>query len=379
MRREYYSPTRVIIDRGVSGEVKELLSLLEQTYSSIYVAVSKTLWEKGVLGVFRNALDGLGVSVHFNVYSVKGPRLEDVAEIIRDVEACEADLAIAVGGGSLVDAVKLGLALYASGYVSGKELRGREVEIIDTIPLIVIPTTHIGAETSMYSYMVLPETKAKAPFSSTKLYPRIAAVDPVFSMNMERRVEALSAMALLGQAIEAYVSLSATWFSRLFAREAARLVIRSYYSLLSREKYAETKEDIHAASALTGLAISHSSPTLLTAMAQALSGLYGIGYAEAYAPLLPVWLQSVRSAREKALGELAWFSQVGVTATTLINWVDTALYAAQLPRRLRELGVDMESIRTLALIVWNHMRRFAENNPVPASTEYIIELYKQAY
>ncbi len=375
---EYYAPTRILIGNGVSGKLQEALAFLRETYSSVYVAASKTLWENGALGAFRDTLEDLGADVHFNIYSVNGPSVKEVLELYRDMEAVEADIAIGVGGGRLLDAVKLAAAIYASGGVGEAELSRRELELEESIPVILVPTTFSGAETSRLAYIVVPSTGAKLSVESHTLYPRIVLGDPSLSSTLPPRTAAAQIIALLAASIEAYVSLSTTWFARIFAREAVRLVARNLYPLLQGGG-TNVMEALHAASTLTGLALSHSSPTLLTAMAMTLNSLYHIPYGEAAAVLLPAWLTVIRGAREQDLGSLAWFAQIGLSSSNLIKWVSAAIYAAQLPRRLRDLGVDMEGLRGMALIVWNDMRGFVENNPVPMGVEDIIEVYKAAY
>ncbi len=179
------------------------------------------------------------------------PTLGQTIEIARQMAEFKPDTVIAIGGGSALDAAKIARYIYeysldqAPDFLDSYEkvselftlLQQKFVDIRKRIvkfhhatetKLFAIPTTSgTGSEVTPFAVITDDKTHVKYPLADYELTPQVAIVDPEFVMTVPKRTVALSGIDTLSHALEAYVSVMASDFTRPWALEAIKLVFEN--------------------------------------------------------------------------------------------------------------------------------------------------------
>lgn len=134
---------------------------------------------------------------------------------------------IGIGGGSVLDAVKL-LSVQATNPKSIREMLGTGLVDKPGIPTILIPTTSgTGSEVTPNAIVTLPEEELKLAVVSPHLYPKLVILDPMLTLTLPPSITAATGMDAFTHALESYISNKANPMSDMFALESLRLISSS--------------------------------------------------------------------------------------------------------------------------------------------------------
>ncbi|MDU6918533.1 MAG: bifunctional acetaldehyde-CoA/alcohol dehydrogenase, partial [Enterococcus faecalis] len=144
------------------------------------------------------------------------------------------DTVIALGGGSAMDAAKGMWMFYEhpdTEFFGAKQkfldIRKRTYKIAkpEKTQFVCIPTTSgTGSEVTPFAVITDSETHVKYPLADYALTPDVAIVDPQFVMSVPASVTADTGMDVLTHAIESYVSVMASDYTRGLSLQAIKLV-----------------------------------------------------------------------------------------------------------------------------------------------------------
>ena len=144
------------------------------------------------------------------------------------------DTVIALGGGSAMDAAKVMWMFYEhpdTSFFGAKQkfldIRKRTYKIDkpEKTQFVCIPTTSgTGSEVTPFAVITDSETHVKYPLADYALTPDVAIVDPQFVMSVPASVTADTGMDVLTHAIESYVSVMASDYTRGLSLQAIKLV-----------------------------------------------------------------------------------------------------------------------------------------------------------
>ena len=125
----------------------------------------------------------------------------------------QADLVIAIGGGSCLDAAKLAALLMTHGG-SLSDYYGEFKVPGPTLPVIAVPTTAgTGSEVTPVAVVADSERVLKVGISSPYLIPEVALCDPDLTMTCPPGLTAISGADALAHAIEAFTAAPRDWTS----------------------------------------------------------------------------------------------------------------------------------------------------------------------
>ncbi len=234
------------------------------------------------------------------------PTLGQTIEIAKQMRDFEPDTIIAIGGGSALDASKIARFIYEysldqepgflDSYESVSELFTRlQQKFIDirkrivkfhhqtNTKLVAIPTTSgTGSEVTPYAVITDDKTHVKYPLTDYELTPQVAIVDPEFVMTVPKRTVALSGLDTLSHALESYVSVMASDFTRPWSLQAIKLVFEnledSYKFDPKQPNLAgETaRENMHYAATLGGMAFANAFLGINHSIAHKTGGEFGL-------------------------------------------------------------------------------------------------------
>jgi alcohol dehydrogenase class IV len=211
-----------------------------------------------------------------------------------------ADVLIAVGGGSVIDAAKA-IAVLAQNPPPCAQYFGADRYAAPPLPLIAVPTTAgTGSEVTPYSVLVDPEGPAKRTISGQALFPRLALLDPVLTCSLPRAVTVATGLDALSQAMEGMLSRKATPIGDTLALEACVLVRRALPRVLAAPNDLDARAALLHAALLSGIIIAQSGTTLVHGMGYYYTLHAGVAHGLANALLLaPVFRVNAQHAPDK--------------------------------------------------------------------------------
>ncbi len=222
---------------------------------------------KGLLSLCENVL----------IYSkVKpDPPIELVADALAFLMECDADVIVAVGGGSPIDAAKS--TIHVARSTMNKKIR-----------LIAVPTTSgTGSEVTQFAVITDTQKDVKIPLVDEELLPEMAILSSELTASVPPSVTADTGFDVLTHALEAYISTNANEFSDALAEKSVELfaeyMVPAYkdgHDLVAREK-------MHTASCLAGIAFNEAGLGVNHSIAHALGANFHIPHGRANALLLP--------------------------------------------------------------------------------------------
>ncbi|MEO1769680.1 bifunctional acetaldehyde-CoA/alcohol dehydrogenase [Candidatus Enterococcus ferrettii] len=247
------------------------------------------------------------------VREVLGRRKNDVkVEVFSDVEPnpstntvykglemfneFQPDTVIALGGGSAMDAAK-GMWMFFehpdTSFFGAKQkfldIRKRTYKIADPkkTQFVCIPTTSgTGSEVTPFAVITDSDTHVKYPLADYALTPDVAIVDPQFVMTVPPSVTADTGMDVLTHAIESYVSVMASDYTRGLSLQAIKIVFENLENSVKTAD-PEAREKMHNASAMAGMAFANAFLGICHSIAHKIGGEYGIPHGRTNAILLP--------------------------------------------------------------------------------------------
>ena len=206
------------------------------------------------------------------------------------------DVIIALGGGSAMDAAKAMWMFFEHPDVSFfgakqkfLDIRKRTYKIpyAQKTTFICIPTTSgTGSEVTSFAVITDSETHIKYPLADYALTPDIAIVDPGLVMSVPASVTADTGMDVLTHAIESYVSVMASDYTRGLSLQAIKLVFENLeHSYRFGDE--ESREKMHNASTMAGMAFANAFLGINHSLAHKVGPMFDIPHGRTNAILMP--------------------------------------------------------------------------------------------
>ncbi|WEG73440.1 bifunctional acetaldehyde-CoA/alcohol dehydrogenase [Vagococcus intermedius] len=206
------------------------------------------------------------------------------------------DTVIALGGGSAMDAAK-GMWMFFehpdTEFFGAKQKfldirkRAYKIPTAEKAKFVCIPTTSgTGSEVTPFAVITDSETGVKYPLADYALTPDVAIIDPQFVMSVPKSVTADTGMDVLTHALESYVSVMASDYTRGLSLQAIKLVFENLEASCDHPNE-ENREKMHNASALAGMAFANAFLGISHSIAHKCGGEFHIPHGRTNAILLP--------------------------------------------------------------------------------------------
>jgi alcohol dehydrogenase class IV len=261
-----------------------------------------------------------------------------------DVDVGDAEVLVALGGGSTIDTAK-------------------RVSAATSLPLVSVPTTYSGAEWTPYFGVRGPDRRMRGGGGGARIEAIVYDVE--LTLGMPREVTGGTALNALAHCCEALYAVGRDPDADALALEGAAAIDEALPRVLADLHDRAARERLLRGAARAGEALARSGLALAHAMAQVVGGRYGLSHGALNAICLPPVLRynaefvpdallgGRAAARAKELKELAGFTG------------------------LRALGVAQDDLAELAAAIAE--RPGARANPRPATEADVLELLRSCY
>lgn len=206
----------------------------------------------------------------------------------------EAQVVVAVGGGSVIDTAKALLARPARGRFA--DLLGDSPQVVASRPLIAVPTTAgTGSEVTPWATVWShqgsgPEGAAKFSLHLPETWPEQALVDPLLSATAPPGVTLHSGLDALSHALESLWNVNANPVSDTLGIRAARQLLAHLPRLVADLADTGARLAVSRAALLAGLAFSNTQTALAHSLSYDLTLHHGLPHGLACSFTLPqVW------------------------------------------------------------------------------------------
>lgn len=252
----------------------------------------------GYADIVRGVLNRRRNDVKVEVFSdvEPNPSTNTVYKGLEMIVDFQPDTIIALGGGSAMDAAKAMWLFFEhpdTSFFGAKQkfldIRKRtyKIPVAEKVQFVCIPTTSgTGSEVTPFAVITDSETHVKYPLADYALTPHIAIVDPQFVMTVPASVTADTGMDVLTHAIESYVSVMASDYTRGLSLQAIKIVF-DYLEKSVKNPDLESREKMHNASTIAGMAFANAFLGISHSIAHKIGGEYGIPHGRTNAILLP--------------------------------------------------------------------------------------------
>lgn len=353
-------PKRIVFGWGKRAQLGSLAATLG--HRAFLIGGSRALQTSPVWTELLDSLRQAGVEPR-PIASGRGePTIEDVdqaARGVQDLEPGAGDFVLGVGGGSALDLAKAVSAMVTN--ARGASVReflegigtGRKLNAAP-LPLLALPTTAgTGSEATKNAVISCSVPPCKKSLRSDQIVPAVVLIDPELTVTCPPRQTACSGMDAIAQLVESYLSRRSQSATDVLCLTSLPRAIRQIVRAVEHPADREARETMSWAALASGVALANSGLGMAHGVAAALGAICDVPHGLACAVLLPIAMRANREAAHDKLknigmavcGQKALAGDDAVSAA--ISTIEGLLESLQIPKRLRDLGVQREQIPAL--------------------------------
>lgn len=377
---EFRAATRLVVG---AGAVERLGGMARELGGNRALVVS----DPGIVGAGHTglgiaALESAGFAVTTFTDVGENPTTAHVAAGVEVARRWRPDVIVAIGGGSSMDCAK-GINFVHSCGGRMHDYHGRGKATGPMLPSIGVPTTAgTGSETQSFALISDAETHVKMACGDPRAAFRVAILDVRLTLTQPPRVTALTGIDALSHAVESHVSRAATPASRLFSREAFRLLSAGLPRVFADPGDVAAREAVQLGASWAGMAIENSMLGAAHALANPLTAVHDVVHGQAVGMMLPHVVRFNAAVDDRPYADLvaalpgAANDDRRSAGERLADWLEGVVMAGGLAPSLSAAGIaspDLGFLAAAAASQWT-----AGFNPRPVAVEDLTKLYEEA-
>jgi maleylacetate reductase len=298
-----------------------------------------------------------------------------------------ADLLIALGGGSVIDAVKVmqlcawshlrdegDLARYRAAAAEGV---APPIDRKGALRSIAVPTTLSAAEFNTLAGVTDPATGRKEPYQHPLMIPRAVVLDPAVLASVPAEIILSTGIRAVDHCVETYCSSRAWAFSDALAIGALKLLWTRLPEVKSGAATRATYADLQLAAWMAIAGPASGTPVGAShAIGRILGAVANVAHGHTSAILLPAvlrWsaLDASAARRQKTLA-----AELGSEAVPLPDVLANFFASLDQPRRLAEVAVGADQFETIAAYSVDMLRHPSVdgNNPAVTTASQVAQI-----
>jgi alcohol dehydrogenase len=348
MKFDFILPSAIKYGNGVVQELDQVLNDLGA--KKILVVCDPGIIEAKILD---KVLAYVGPDKEVEVFSEieANPKDYNIQAGAEAAIGAEADVLLALGGGSPIDAAK-GMAVLAK---QGGAIRDYATKAIgpDCLPIVAIPTTAgTGSEVTFSSVITDTEENFKFTVKSPYIAAKVALVDPELTYSLPASITAATGIDALTHAIEGYTATCTEPIAEALGLYAIEFIGKYMVRAVKNPTDQEARNGMMMGSLLAGLSFSHADVAGVHCMAEALGSMFDKPHGLCNAIILPHMMTECLDAAESKYARVA--RALGIeekddrtAAQKGIALIQEISAEIGLPK-FASLGVDPKDFRILA-------------------------------
>jgi len=382
---EFRAATRLVVGAGSIARLGQLAREFGAT--RVLVASDQGVIRAGHTAAGLAALASCGIATTVFDEFGENPTTAQVEAGTAVAREFHPDLIVGLGGGSSMDCAK-GINFLVSCGGRMHDYHGRGKATGPLLPSIAVPTTAgTGSETQSFALITDAATGVKMACGDPRAAFRVAILDVHLTLTQPARVAALTGIDAVSHALESHVSRAATPASRIFSREAWRLLAHNLPSVFADGGDVAAREAVQLGAAWAGLAIENAMLGAAHALANPLTAAHAVVHGQAVGLMLPHVVRFNAPSCADRYAELAAdldssildgsIAAAGVPpAERIADWVTGLVTQAGLATSLSDLQIEQPDIGVLANAAaaqWT-----GGFNPRPVGVDELTRLYEAA-
>lgn len=368
------------------GSMERIVEHLQKLGSleSVLLVSQPFLQSNGTLDEVTGLLKSGGIAVQWNTDVQPEPTIAQLEELYSDIAEIPCDAIIGIGGGSVLDVVKL-LSVMKTNKLSVREMLGTDLIPNPGIPTVLIPTTSgTGSEVTPNAIVTLPEEELKIGVVSRHLLPGLVILDPLLTLGLPPDITASTGMDAYTHALESFISNKANRFSDMYALEAIRNISASILQAYHHGDDRKAREDMLIGSMYGGMALTCAGTAAVHALAYPIGGKFHVPHGVANSMLLPHVMEFNLDAIVDRLAIVA--EAMGLPtgvgkehqAEQVIEQIRVWTKEMKIPQDLTLFGAARKDIPELSLAA-SQVTRLMNNNPKKMTLDEIGAVYGKLF
>ncbi|WP_213450564.1 iron-containing alcohol dehydrogenase [Rhizomonospora bruguierae] len=387
-------PARVHFGYGVRAQLPEVVRVHGRRVLAVLDPfLTRTPYLPDTVGALTSA--GLDVRVYSDITpELPVDTLDAAATVAREYGA---DVILAIGGGSALDAAKL-IALLSTHGGPLNRYYGENLVPGPVVPVVAVPTTAgTGSEVTPVAVVTDPARELKVGVSSPFLVPAAAVVDPELTLGSPATVTAYSGIDALVHAAESYTAreFELDWSAALpvftgrnaliepIALRAARHLGPWLKVAVREPANRRARHEVAMGSLLGGIAFGSTGTHLCHALQYPIGALTKTPHGLGTGLMLPYVLDAISAEdgiaeRVAAIG--AALDGIPVTRSSpgrTVARVAELIRAIGVPATLAEIGVTREQLPQIADLALKSARLIAIA-PIEPTRERLLDILNRA-
>lgn len=377
---EFVLPTKITFGEGVSSNLAE--EIKKMGHSRPVIITDKGLIAAGIVGKITTSLEECNIQYKIFDGIEPNPRDITVQKAYQIAEEHNADMLVAIGGGSSMDTAKaVGVLMTHGGTIN--EYEGLDKIQKPICDLIAIPTT-VGTGSEVTFWSVITDTKRhfKMSIGSPLIAAKLALVDPLLVESLPPSMIAATGMDALTHAIEGYTCKAAEPITDACGIYAIQMIAKNIRKAVNGASK-EANANMLLGSLIAGICFGNSDIAGVHCMGEALGGLYDTPHGVAMAVLLPYVMEYNHSSDYKKFAQIAKAMGENIDGMSEEKAAFTAVKAVHQLNKdlnipsLRELGTKAEDLPELAKRASVNVS--VESNPRDVTESDFLDIFQNAY
>lgn len=376
----FFLPTQIRFGRGIVKEIGDEIKGRGMKHPMI--VTDGGIIKAGIAKQVQEYIEEAGLECTLYDGIVPNPRDYDCDRGAQAAIEAEADVLIAIGGGSSMDTAKAMATVMTNGKTSRDWF---EVPLdVQSAPVICIPTTcGTGSEVTFNAVITNTETHLKGNIFDPKCAPVLAMVDADMINGLPSSLIASTGIDALTHAIEAYVATVATPMTDALSSYAIKLIGKNIVAAtIHREP--DAMEAILLASMMAGASFGNADTAAVHCIAECFGGFYDIPHGVTNSIFLADVSEFSIPGNPKKYADVAEYLGIDregktdeETAMLGIGVIRSICKELGIPKLRSFENIDPKDFDYLAEASSKHICN--PHNPIEATKEQYMEIFQKVY
>ncbi len=354
-------------------------------FKKVLVVTDNSLINCGVAKKVTDVMDNANISYEIFSEVKPNPTIKNVLDGVDACKKCNADVIVAIGGGSAMDTAKgVSIVITNPDRADIVSLNGLSNTKNKGLPVIALPTTHGTAAEVTINYVITDEARQiKMVCVDPNDIPVLAIVDSELMETLPASTAAATGLDALTHAVEGYITKAHNTMSDMFHLKSIQLIFENLEKAVN-QKDQKAIENMALAQYMAGMGFSNVGLGIVHSMAHQLGAVYDTPHGVANAILLPTVMKfngAVCADRFKEILEgigVKNASQLtdNQAVEQFVNKIKELSASVGVTQTVKDTGCKPEDIEMLAKKAMEDPCK--PGNPREVSLQDFIDLYNEA-